>query len=430
MGKLNRERLEYKKVGEYLNHLEKVEKEYQWGINVLKEMVSIPTVNPPGENYKEFALLAKEILKAIGFTVDIIEVPLGYIKQYRPEYADYPRYIVIGRYGSGTPVLHFNGHYDVVPAGTGWSKKPFEPVIEQGRIYGRGTCDMKGGIAAFLTATKAIVESNQPLRGTLEVALVPDEEIGGETGTGYLVKHQLTRPDYVIIGEPSGSETIRIGHRGVMWFAVEVYGKQSHASRPWLGINAFEGAIEIAHRILKDYTRVLETKKSKYEYEDPRASVPSIVLGGEVKCGVKVNVVPGYCMFTIDRRVVVEEKLEEVEKEVTDFIREVASTLHGFRVEVKVSGRMSPAFTSPESELVNLAVSAAMEILGKAPRRVVCAAGLDMHFYTEAGIQTITYGPGPPDPAHTADEFLAIEEFERMAKIYYLLSKKILMPSN
>ncbi|MEM4482008.1 MAG: M20 family metallopeptidase [Desulfurococcaceae archaeon] len=410
-----------------MNQLELVEKELPWGLSLLKDMVSIPTVNPPGENYREFSALASEVLKSIGFNVDLIEVPREYVAKHRPEYANYPRYIVLGRYGSGEPVLHFNGHYDVVPPGFGWSKKPFEPTIEGGKIYGRGTCDMKGGIAAFLAAAKALVESRLPLKGTIEVALVPDEETGGETGTGYLVKQGLTRPNYVIIGEPSGSDTIRIGHRGVLWFLVEVHGRQSHASRPWLGVNAFEYVVEIAYRLLRDYAGVLELKKTIYEYEDPRAAKAGITLGGEVKCGVKINVVPGYCSFTIDRRILVEERLEEVEREVVEFIERIASKLNNVSVGVKIVGKMPPAITNPESELVHLAAITALEILGKVPRKIVCAAGLDMHYYTECGIHTITYGPGPPDPAHSTDEFLAVEEFEKMAKIYYMLSKKILL---
>ncbi|MEM2025396.1 MAG: M20 family metallopeptidase [Desulfurococcaceae archaeon] len=406
--------------------LSKIEEHISWGLSHLKDMISIPTVNPPGENYREFSALASEALKSIGFNVELIEVPREYVAMHRPEYANYPRYIVLGRYGSGEPVLHFNGHYDVVPPGFGWSKKPFEPTIEGGKIYGRGTCDMKGGIAAFLAAAKALVESRLPLKGTIEVALVPDEETGGETGTGYLVKQGLTRPNYVIIGEPSGSNVIWIGHRGVLWFLVEVHGRQSHASRPWLGVNAFEYAVEIAYRLLRDYAGLLELKRSIYEYEDPRAAKAGITMGGEVKCGVKINVVPGYCSFTIDRRILVEERLEEVEREVVEFIERIASTLKNVSVGVKIVGKMPPAITNPESELVNLAAITALQVLGKAPRKIVCAAGLDMHYYTERGIHTITYGPGPPDLAHGTDEFLAVEEFEKMAKIYYVLSKKVL----
>ncbi|MEM4487900.1 MAG: M20 family metallopeptidase [Desulfurococcaceae archaeon] len=408
--------------------LSKIEEYISWGLSLLKDMVSIPTVNPPGENYREFSALASEVLKSIGFNVDLIEVPREYVAKHRPEYANYPRYIVLGRYGSGEPVLHFNGHYDVVPPGFGWSKKPFEPTIEGGKIYGRGTCDMKGGIAAFLAAAKALVESRLPLKGTIEVALVPDEETGGETGTGYLVKQGLTRPNYVIIGEPSGSSVIWIGHKGGIGCLIEFHGKQAHGSAPWLGVNAFEYMVKIANRLIAEYLPILENRKSKYEYDDPRGARPTAMMGGEIRGGAKSNVVPGYCAFSLDRRVIPEERLEDVEKEIVDIVEKVSREYKEIDVNVKITGKFKPAITTPNSTLVNLAIELTKEVLGFRPRTTVCMGGLDMRYYTEIGIETITYGPGLLGTAHSADEFLTIEEFEKITKIYYLILRKVICP--
>ncbi|MEM1930811.1 MAG: M20/M25/M40 family metallo-hydrolase, partial [Sulfolobales archaeon] len=177
-----------------MGEADRIAKNTEWGLEVLKDMVSIPTVNPPGEKYGEFARLSREVLENLGFEVSVFEVPRDYVERYYPDYSQYPRYIVLAKYGTGKPVLQFNGHYDVVPPGSGWSKNPFEPIIEGGRLYGRGSSDMKGGIAAFIAAAKTLVESVGKVRGTLELALVPDEEIGGETGTGYLVREIGSRP--------------------------------------------------------------------------------------------------------------------------------------------------------------------------------------------------------------------------------------------
>jgi succinyl-diaminopimelate desuccinylase len=406
---------------------EVVGKAIDWGVKVLKDMISIPTVNPPGERYEDFARYSKEVLEHLGFRVEVVRVPDDYVKRFYPDYASYPRYIVLARLGEGKPVLQFNGHYDVVPPGSGWSKKPFDPVIEDGKVFGRGADDMKGGIAAFLAAIKAFTESGKRFKGSVEVALVPDEEIGGETGTGYLVRELRSRPDYVVIAEPSSSETIWIGHKGAVWAIVEVFGRQAHGSAPWLGVNAFEYMVILAHRLMNEYKPLLDSRRSSYEYDDPRGAKPTITIGGEVRGSVKVNVVPGYYAFSIDRRVTPEERVEDVEKEIIDFVKKASADFPpDVKVDVKIVNRLPPALTDPSSHLVKVAKEATKEVIGKEPRATVCLGGLDMRYYTEVGISTITYGPGVLGAAHMADEYLTLSEFERMVKIYYRIMEKLL----
>jgi succinyl-diaminopimelate desuccinylase len=409
-----------------LNGAGVAQRDVEWGLKVLKDMVAIPTVNPPGEHYREFAGYAREVLESLGLEARVVEVPASYVEKYYPDYAKYPRYVVYGRYGEGRPVLHFNGHYDVVPPGSGWTKKPFEPVVEGEKLYGRGSSDMKGGIAAFLVALKSLIESRRPIRGSVEVALVPDEEIGGETGTGYVVRELKARPDYVVIGEPSGSETVWIGHKGAVWALVEVYGRQAHGSTPWLGVNAFEYMVRLAHRLMTEYVPLLDSRKSAYEYDDPRGAKPTVNIGGEVRGGVKVNVVPGYMAFSIDRRVTPDERLEEAEKELVEFIKKASEGFGEVRVEVKITNRLPPALTDPGSSFVKAVREAAARVLGKEPRLTVCLGGLDMRFYTEVGIPTVTYGPGLLGVAHVADEYLPLSELEKMSRVYYAIVEKLL----
>ncbi|MEM0062937.1 MAG: M20 family metallopeptidase [Ignisphaera sp.] len=397
-----------------------------WGLKILKDMVAIPTTNPPGEHYWDFVKYAREVLESLGVEVRVVEVPAEYVREYYPDYATYSRYIVYAKYGEGKPVLHFNGHYDVVPAGSGWTRKPFDPVVEGGKLYGRGSTDMKGGIASFLVALKSVIDSGKKLGGGIEVALVPDEEIGGESGTGFLVRKVGVRPDYVVIGEPSGSESIWIGHKGAVWALVEVYGRQAHGATPWLGVNAFEYMVKIAYRFMTEYEEYLKSRKSVYEYDDPRGARPTVTIGGEVKGGTKINVVPGYSVFSIDRRVVPEERLENVEKEMVDFIKKASMDLRDVRVEVKIVNKQPPAITDPNSSFVKTVQETGEKVLGKKPRLTVCLGGLDMRFYTEANIPVVAYGPGAIGAAHAADEYLSISEFEKMAKIYYALIEKLL----
>jgi len=389
-------------------------------------MISIPTVNPPGKNYEEFVNYISEILKSIGMSIEVIEVPKSIVSKHYPEYAKYPRYIVIGRIGDGKPIIHFNGHYDVVPAGSGWSKDPFKPIVENGKLYGRGAVDMKGGIAASILAIRSFLETHSKFEGTIEIALVPDEEIGGVTGTGYLVEKKLSKPNYVVISEPSGVDNIWIGHKGALWAYIEVFGKQVHGSIPWRGVNAFEYMVKIAERFMTEYKDIISKKRSYYDYGDPEGAKPIITIGGEVKGGAKINIVPGYYAFSIDRRIIPEENLDEVEKEILRFIEKLRNEYPDIRIEIRIVNKMPPALSNPQSKLVQIATDSIRQIINKEPKLMVCLGGLDMHYYVQKGIETITYGPGPLGNAHIANEYVSIDEFMKVAKAYTLLLSKFL----
>ncbi|HDI02064.1 MAG TPA: ArgE/DapE family deacylase, partial [Ignisphaera sp.] len=317
--------------------------------------------------------------------------------------------------------------YDVVPPGSGWSRDPFKPVVEGDKLYGRGAVDMKGGIAAFLLASKVFLEAVKEFRGSIEIALVPDEEIGGVTGTGYMIETGISRPDYVIIAEPSGVEHLWIGHKGALWGYIEVYGKQVHGSTPWLGMNAFEYMAKIVLEFLNEYKPFIESKVSKYDYGDPQGNKPTITIGGEVKGGAKINIVPGYYAFSIDRRIIVEESIEEVEKELNEFIDRLRKRFPEVRIEFKIFSKLSPAFTDPKSRLVQIAIESIEEVYGKKPKPIICIGGLDLHYYTDKGIETISYGPGPEERAHMADEYVHISEVLNVAKAYVRILSKVLL---
>ncbi len=404
--------------------LDRVDRYFGWCVEVLKKMVSIPTVNPPGENYAEFVNRVAEELNEFA-EVEIVEVPRSFVAERKPELADYPRYILIARIGSREPTLQINGHYDVVPPGDGWSRDPFNPVVEGGKLFGRGAVDMKGGIAAALLAMKAIAESGAELSGCLEVLMVPDEEIGGETGTGYALSAGLVRPSWVVIAEPSNVDTVWIGHRGAVWLRIEVFGKQAHASSPWLGENAFLKAARLAIAIDEEMSRVASERKSAYQYDDERAARPTATIGGETRGGAKVNIVPGRFSFTIDRRLIVEENPDQVEKEMRELIERKAREI-GCRVAISTIHKMPPAITDPSNELVKNIEKAIQAIAKVKPRTVVCSGGLDMWYYTTRGIPTVTYGPGPEDQAHKPDEYVDLEQVKTVAKVYAYLAMEML----
>lgn len=390
-------------------------------VKILCESVRFKTVL--GEAYENIVDYYREILKDYGIHVTTHRVPDEYVKrnlplQFNP---DKPRYILLARVGYGEKVLQFNGHYDVVPPGEGWTRPPFEPSIDSGKLYGRGVSDMKGGIAAILATLIHFAQTREP-EIVLEAALVPDEEIGGVTGTGYLVRELGSKPNWVVIAEPSGIDGVYTGHRGNIWFLVKIHGKQAHGSSPWLGDNAFEKMLVYAKLFIEEYRRILESKTSNYEYEDPRARNPTITPGGVLISPGAVNVVPGICGFSVDRRLVVEENVENAIMEVERLLEELNKRT-GIRAEVEVLDASNPAYTRKDAEVVQALAEAINKVVGKEPRLVVCAGGLDLKYYAEKGIPAIAYGPGMPGTAHRPDEYVLIEHLERVIEVYIELVK-------
>lgn len=394
----------------------------EFAVKVLADSIKYRTVL--GEDYEELVDYYREVLSSYGVHVTIHRVPDEYLKknlpvQYNPSK---PRYILIARVGSGEKVLQFNGHYDVVPPGSDWRTNPFEPVIIENKLYGRGSSDMKGGIAAFLAAMVYYAEREPSI--VLEGVLVPDEEIGGLTGTGYLVRELGSRPDWVVIAEPSGLDNVYVGHRGNLWFMVKIYGKQAHGSAPWLGDNAFEKMIIYAKEFIDKYRIKLSTKKSSFEYEHPEASKPTITPGGLLISPGAVNIVPGMVGFSVDRRLIVEENIEEVFNE----IRELAESISGetgIQSEIEVIEASNPAYTSLESTIVSSLGSSIEEVLGLKPRFTICTGGLDLKYYSEAKIEAVAYGPGAIGAAHKPNEYIDLLDLEKAINVYVELVRKL-----
>lgn len=407
--------------------LQSIERNKDFTLNFLTKIIEIPTITPPGQNYKDFIDYVVSIVKDWNVSIQVIEVPKDYVKKYFPEYVNYPRYILLIRYGKGKPILHLNGHYDVVPPGHGWTiTEPFKPKVVNNRVYGRGSTDMKGGIASIMLLLKSIIDLGIELPGTIEISLTPDEEIGGETGVGYIVENEIVKPNYVIVAEPSGINNIWIGNKGLVWFLIEIYGKEAHGSTPWRGLNAFEAMVKLAYRIMNELKPKIESRISKYEYEVLEGKKATINIGGEVKGGVKTNVVPGYYAFTIDRRVLPEENIENVKKEIIEFIEKVRSEeLKDFRIETKIIAESQPVVTEPKSELVMKCKEAIKEVMNIEAKTTVCIGGLDTRYYQAKGIQAITYGPGNPEVAHMADEYVELNDVINVAKVYGVLILKL-----
>uniref|UniRef100_A0A7J3ZIQ6 ArgE/DapE family deacylase n=1 Tax=Fervidicoccus fontis TaxID=683846 RepID=A0A7J3ZIQ6_9CREN len=393
------------------------------GLDLLLQLISIPSISPSGEHYEEIVSALREFFEKHSIDVEVFRVPEEYQKRNCKQAGSLPRYIVRALVeGEERPWLQLNGHYDVVPGGPGWTKTdPFTPLVVGDLVYGRGATDMKGGLTSM--ALSLVLYSQQKKRPTtLDAVFVPDEEIGGECGTGYYL-HLLgdNLPDCAIIAEPSSPNYIYVGHRGGLWLKVRIKGRTAHGSTPWAGVNAFINMAKLVVWLEENYVKGLSYVKSKYEYDIPNANSPTAMIGGEA--GVpqgKANQVPGEAFFTIDRRLVVEEKLEDVEEELRQTIIEAARRLgiEEDNIEITITSRVKPAIVPPGNVLSRAITARAQQLGLPKPREVVSVGGLDLRYYTERGVLVVSYGPGVHKASHSPDEYVSFKEVLKFAEIY------------
>ncbi len=392
---------------------------YDLAEKILMESIKYPTIL--GEAYEDMVNYYADILREHNIHVTIHRVPDEYVKEKLPKEMnpDKPRYILLARYGSSKKVLQFNGHYDVVSPGEGWSvTEPFKPVKVNGKIYGRGATDMKGGIAAFIATMIYYASMDVDPGVSIEAAIVPDEEVGGVTGTGYLVDVLGSRPNWVVIAEPSGIDNVWYGHKGSVWGIVKVYGKQAHGSTPWLGDNAFEKMVCVARYFIENYLPRLKSKRSRYVYDLEGGEYPTATLGGKLVAPGSINIVPGISGFSIDRRLIVEENTEEVIKEIRGVLDEAIKMCGSVEAEFKIVEKMEPAYTDPNTEFIGILAEAIKKNIGVEPHKTICVGGLDLRYYAYKGIEVATYGPGTPEMAHKVDEYIVVEDLYRVIDVY------------
>ncbi len=384
-------------------------------IEWLRELVRIPTVNPPGENYVDCAHFIGDKLKDFGYEVSFIEAT------GRDECsADHPRVNVIGHlHGSSFhPTLHFNGHTDVVPPGAGWTLDPFAAELRDGRIYGRGVTDQKAGIAASLFAVEAIRRAGVRLAGSIEQSATVDEESGGFAGVAYLAEHGYVRPDlvdYVIITEPLGYDRICLGHRGVYWFEVLMRGRIAHGSMPFLGVSAIDRMARLIEKIERQLKPKLAERRTRMPVEPEAARAATInvnsIFGGQDPDSPQTPCVADLCRAMFDRRFLIEENLEDVREEFIGLIEQLRANDEELQYEIKDTMVVHPTMTAANSPLVTTMRDVISETVGRDAPLIASPGTYDQkHFARIAGIeQCIAYGPGILKMAHQPDEYCEIE---------------------
>lgn len=394
-------------------------------VALTRDLIRFPTVNPPGEAYTPCAEFLGGRLKARGFAV-------GYHRAEGEagDSARYPRTNVVARIEGRRPgpCVHFNGHIDVVEAGHGWTVEPFEGLVRDGRVYGRGACDMKGGLAAAVIAVEALLEEFGDLPGALEVSGTVDEESGGYGGVGYLAgKGFFSRPrvDHVIIPEPLNVDRVCIGHRGVWWAEVETKGHIAHGSMPFLGDCAVRHMGAFLQKLESELYPALARKRTEMPVvpEGARQSTLNInsIHGGlaEDREGLPAPLVPDSCRMVLDRRYLIEENPEEVRREVVRLLEGLKDSRQGFDYALREVLAFQPTMTDPEAPVVRAVSAAIEEVLGRPARQVVSPGTYDQKHIVRVGQleDCIAYGPGILDLAHQPDEYVGIDDMVASAKV-------------
>ena len=385
----------------------------------LQQLIRLRTVNPPGENYGEITALLAATLEGLGLNVRRIAIPRALQKKTQPELLDFPRYNVLGFWDTGAKkTVHFNAHYDVVPVSGQWKHgSAFNPVVEKGWIYGRGTADMKGAITSIIYALKALRETGVRPNFNVEVSFTNDEETDSLLGTGWVADHGKLRADYAVVGEGGEGDAICCGHNGVVWLNVRVHGVAAHGSTPEKGVNALEkmSALVLA---FEDYKRRLARRT--FRTPDGKRMQATVNLGGVFASGEggKVNTVPAAASFSIDRRVLPVEDIRTVERELTAFVKAAARKIPGCRITIeKISDNYS-CYHAPTHPLFGAMQRSVARVRRKPAKFMVSTGFNDMHFFAQVRkIPTLGYGPGGLD-YHAVDERARVKDLVDSAKIY------------
>ncbi|WP_020499876.1 M20 family metallopeptidase [Sciscionella marina] len=351
------------------------------------ELVRCDTRNPPGGEWPVVEPL-RAVLRELGAELTIVEPEPG-----RPS--------VLARLGSGDrPTLLVNGHTDVVPVVAGdWSLPPFAGQVRDGLLYGRGACDMKGGIAAALEGMRACRDAGVSPPADIAFHFVADEETGGQAGTEALVAAGLADADAAIVPEPSELR-VSVAERGALLVEILVRGRAAHGSDPAAGHSAVADAARIASALHEaDFGAG----------EHPFLGTPTANVG-TISGGTAVNIVAAECRLRVDRRVLPGQTRQQALASLTAVIE--AAGVFDYAVTVLAFAEGS------ELDAAHPFVTEVRQAAEHAPVRGLYL-GTDARFLrNRLGIPSVVYGPGSMSVAHAADEYVPIAELATAARTF------------
>jgi len=407
-------------------------------IQLTQDLVRIPTLNPPGLHYHQICDYLGDRLARKGFRVDMIRA-----KGAPADSEKYQRWNMVARHqGAGGPgqCVHFNSHHDVVEVGNGWTTDPFGAELKGGRIYGRGTCDMKGGLATSIIAAEAFIAAFPDYTGAIEISATADEESGGYGGVAYLAEHGWFSPEkvqHVIIPEPLNKDRICLGHRGVWWAEIETKGRIAHGSMPFLGDSAIRHMGAVLEQIEATLYPLLATRRTAMPVvpEGAKQSTLNInsIHGGEAEqeadyTGLPSACVADRCRIVLDRRFLVEEDIAEVKSEVTRMLEAIKSERPNFQYDIRDLFEVQPSMTDADAPVVRTVQAAIEKVLNKQAEFVVSPGTYDQKHIDRIGKlkNCIAYGPGILDLAHQPDEWVGVHDMMDSARVMALTLQELL----
>ena len=405
-------------------------------IELTRELIRFPTVNPPGDAYRPCAEFIGRRLGKRGFTVEYVHAAGTPGDDER-----HPRINVVARREGGAhgPCVHFNSHIDVVQTGAGWTLDPFAGIVKGGMVYGRGACDMKGGLAASLIAVESLIDSGLNLPGTLEISGTVDEETGGYGGVHYLAQRGWFSPgrvDHVIIPEPLNVDRVCIGHRGVWWAEIETLGRMAHGSMPFLGDCAVRHMYAVIDRLERDLYPKLAARRTNMPVVPVAArhatmNINSLHGGAAESSGYPAPCVPDSCRMVIDRRVLIEEDMDGVKAEVRGLLDELVRDRAGFAYRIRDIFEVRPTMADRDGPVARSTAAAIGRVLGREAEFVCSPGTYDQKHIDRIGKlrDCIAYGPGILDLAHQPDEYVLIDDMVNSAKVMAMAARSLLLGS-
>jgi succinyl-diaminopimelate desuccinylase len=374
-------------------------------VQALVECVQLPTVNPPGDEKLAADWLAERLARQ-GFSPRVDD--LGGNRAN----------ITAILHGTGEkPALVFNGHLDVVPVGeTPWEHEPFAGVRADGRLYGRGTSDMKSGLVAMVMALEALKQAGVRLKGDLILSGVADEETGALGAKSWVQAGGMQGVGAVVIGEPTNLE-VYIAEKGACWLEITTYGKTAHGSMPDLGINA------VMHMTaaLQALTHLTLPFQPHPLFDKPTMNV------GTIAGGNKTNVVPDRCTATIDLRTLPGMRHEDVLRDIRRTLDGLCEVIPHFSYDMRVIAERGPVASDPRAPIVETAL-AVLETRGRreAPKATPGYATDASVFQPASGAPFLIFGPGIPQLAHQPNEFVDIDTYLQSIELFCELAVRYL----
>jgi len=410
-------------------------------IALTQDLIRIPTLNPPGENYRDICEFLDARLSRAGFTTKLVRA-----HGTPGDNEKYPRWNIVARRDGAYAgeCVHFNSHTDVVEVGQGWSKDPFGGELSEGNIYGRGSCDMKGGLAASIIAAEAFIEEFPDFHGAIEISGTADEESGGYGGVAYLAEQGYFDPkkvQHVIIPEPLGHDRVCLGHRGGWWAEIETFGEIAHGSMPFLG----DCAVRHMGAVLDKFETDLFPAMAKRHTDMPvvpsgaRQSTMNInsIHGGQAEqdddfTGLPAHCVPDSCRIVIDRRFLNEEPLDQVRAEVTDLLNGLKATRDKFDYDLREINHVLPSMTDRDAPVAATLAQQIETQLGKPAEFVASPGTYDQKHIDRIGKlkNCVAYGPGILELAHKPDEYIRVDDMVVSAQVMARSLAALLLPQD